>query len=125
MYLKPKPSILQEKSKAFSARIIKMVKYLYKDKPLNPIHTQLLKSGTSVYANVKEAEFAQSPADFVHKLSIALKEANETDGWIDLLLESECITAAAHESIKKDCLEIVSMLVASINTTRKNHGLYT
>ena len=123
MYRSFRPSILQEKSKAFSARIIKMYNYLQIKKQLSSINNQILRSGTSVYANVKEAEFAQSPSDFVHKLSISLKEANETMGWIDLLYDSDIIEQRAYESVARDCKEVLAMLVASINTTKKHFNL--
>ena len=123
MYRSFKPSILQEKSKAFSARIIKMHNYLLKEKHLNSINNQALRSGTPVYANVNEAQFAESPSDFVHKLSIALKEANETMGWIEMFHKSDLIDLRSFESISSDCQEIIAMLVASINTTKKNFNL--
>lgn len=90
---------------------------------MNSLNNQVLRSGTSVFANIKEAQFAQSPSDFVHKLSISLKEANETMGWIELFRESGYIDQRSFESISADCQEIIAMLVASINTTKKNFNL--
>ena len=123
IYRKQKPSILKEKSMKFSARIIKMSQYLQRSHSPMPVNNQLLRSGTSIYANINEAEFAQSQADFVHKLSIALKEANETKGWIQLVYSSDFIDKKSYESILSDCSEIIAMLVASINTTKKRYNL--
>ena len=81
-------SILHVKSKKFAVRIIKMIKHLDNDWRLASLYNQILKSGTSIHANVRESEFAQSSSDFISKLSISLKEANETVGWLELFLES-------------------------------------
>ncbi|MBE6255894.1 MAG: four helix bundle protein [Prevotella sp.] len=116
-------SPLNVKSKAFAVRIVKMVKHLGKDWSLSALFQQILRSGTSIHANVRESEFAQSPSDFISKLSIALKEANETQGWLEILHESECISHQAFESLNKDCDELISMLSASIKTTKRNNGL--
>lgn len=116
-------SLLHQKSKHFGVRIIKLVRSLSSDYALRPLHSQLLKSGTSINANVRESEFAQSPADFVNKLSIALKEANETEGWLELLYEAECLNNAGYESMQKDCDELIALLISSINTTKRNNNL--
>ena len=81
---------------------------------------QVLRSGTAVGALVREAEYAESTADFVHKLSIALKEANETDYWIDLLYYSDYFGENAYSSIKQDVSELIKMLTAIIKTTKRN-----
>ena len=115
-------SILCEKSYAFALRIIKLYKYLCSEKKEYVLSKQILKSGTSIGALVRESEFAQSKADFVSKLSIALKEANETDYWLSLLKDSEYITEQMFISIEPDAVELIKMLTSSIKTAkgRKN-----
>lgn len=123
MFKKREVSILHQKSKHFSSRIIKMVKYLSSERVLSPLHQQILKSGTSIHANIRESEFAQSVSDFVSKLSIALKEANETSGWLDLFEDSGVITSKENDSMKNDCEEIIAILIASIKTIKANNNL--
>ena len=81
---------------------------------------QLLRSGTSVGAMIKEAEFAESKMDFIHKLNVALKEANETRYWLMLLKGAEYISVSAYESIEEDCNELIRLLVSIIKTSRQN-----
>lgn len=117
--LKVKDSnIVVDKSKQLALRIIKLYKYLMNDKKEYVLSKQLLRSGTSIGANVREAIRGQSKPDFYSKLNIALKEADETEYWIELLYESEYITKAQFESIYKDCEEVISLLV-SITKTQK------
>ena len=113
------------KSEAFSGRVIKMVQHLYEngDKYLGAIYTQVLRSGTSISANIGESQFAQSPADFITKLHIALKEANETRKWLNMLKESQCLTLTQHQSMSNDLDEVIAMLVASLNTAKKNQNI--
>ena len=111
-------NIIIEKSKNLALRIIKLYKYLNENKNEYVLSKQLLRSGTSIGANVREAIRGQSKQDFYHKLNIALKEADETKYWIELLYESEYITKAQFESIYKDCDEVVRLLV-SITKTQK------
>ncbi len=80
---------------------------------------QVLRSGTSIGASIREAEFAQSDLDFIHKFSISLKEANETIYWLELLKDTEFIDSRLYESLYKDCDEIISILIASIKTLKK------
>ena len=110
------------KSDAFSGRIIKMVRYLHSnlDKTLAPIFNQVLRSGTSIAANIREAQFAQSRADFISKLHIAAKEANETRKWLKDLLEGDAITLDQFQSMDNDCNEILSILVSSLKTSKRN-----
>ena len=110
------------KADAFATRVIRMVKYLryHSDSTFTPIYTQILKSGTSISANVGEAQYAQSRADFITKLHIATKEANETLKWLRALLEAEVITAIQYQSMCKDADEIISILVASLKTAKRN-----
>ena len=118
-------SPLSQKSEAFSARVIKMVQYLNKEKEkcLSSVYNQVLRSGTSISANIGESQFAQSPADFVTKLHIALKEANETRKWLNMLLSANCLTTTQFDSMDADLSEIIAMLVSSINTSKRNQSI--
>jgi four helix bundle protein len=118
-------SPLLVKSQAFAVRIINMVDYLSsnRDGRFKSIYDQVLRSGTSIMANVRESQFAQSKADFICKLQIALKEANETMGWLILLTEKMCITEREGTSMKNDCNELIAMLAASVYTSKKNQQL--
>jgi len=109
-------SPLKEKSYAFALRIVKLSRYLRQDKKEFIISKQLLRSGTAIGALIREAEFGQSKADFSSKMSIALKEANETDYWLSILKDSEYIDKKSYESIRKEILEIIAMLVATVKT---------
>ena len=115
-------SILTIKSDAFSTRIVKMVQYLQNngDKNMASLFNQVLRSGTSIAANVGEAQYAQSRADFITKLHIACKEANETRKWLLLLHQGDCITQKQFKSMDTDCNEIISILVASLKTSKIN-----
>jgi four helix bundle protein len=113
-------SILRNKSYKFAIRIVNLYKYLCNKKREYILSKQILRSGTSVGALNREAEFAQSKLDFIHKLSISLKEANETIYWIDLLFETNYIDKIMYESLKNDCEEIISILVSSIKTLKNN-----
>jgi len=110
-------SVLEEKSFNFAIRIVKLYKYLTESKKEYVIAKQLLRSGTSVGANVSEAQFAQTKADFGTKMHIALKEAGETRYWIRLLKESDYLTEEESKSILSDCAELISMLVSTCKTT--------
>ena len=115
-----KENILIDKSIAFAARIIKLHQYLIKTKKETIISKQIGRSGTSIGANINEANYGQSKADFVSKMHIALKETAETEYWLKLLTMSEYITEDMGQSLLKDCLEIKRMLIASINTAKEN-----
>ena len=93
------------------------------DWKLQTIYKQVLRSGTSISANVHESEFAQSPADFISKLHIALKEANETVNWLNLLRDTNQLSDKEFESMSKDCGEIIALLISSIKTIKKNNQL--
>ena len=105
-----------EKSKAFALRIIKLYKHLHNNRREFILSQQVLKSGTSIGANVKEGVFAQSRADFTAKLYIAQKECAETEYWLELLFESEYIDKREFESIYEDCQELMRLLVATTKT---------
>lgn len=114
-------NIILEKTKAFAIRIIKLYNMLRYDKKEYVLSKQLLRSGTSIGANTREAMRGQSKADFYSKLNIALKEADETSYWLELLHETDFITNKQFDSIHKDCEEIISLLVSitkSQNTDR-------
>ena len=113
-----KESILKKKTEAFAIRIINLYRYLNK-KQETVISKQIYRSGTSIGANVAESINAQSAADFINKLSIALKEANETDYWLTILYHSELIDDIGYESMKIDNDEIIKILVSSIKTMKK------
>ena len=93
------------------------------DWQLQAIYKQVLRSGTSISANVHESEFAQSPSDFASKLHIALKEANETMNWLNLLRDTEVLDEKGFESMAADCSEVIALLVSSIKTIKKNNNL--
>lgn len=114
----PKKNVLENKSLLFALRIIN--KYITQDKQEYILSKQLLRSGTSVGSMIKEAEFAESKMDFIHKLNVALKEANETRYWLMLLKGAEYISVSAYESIEEDCNELIRLLVSIIKTSRKN-----
>ncbi len=105
-----KESILRTKSEDFSYRIIKLYKYLVKKKE-TVISKQIYRSGTSIGANIAESTNAQSSADFISKLSIALKEANETEFWMKNLYEGNYIDERGFSSLKDDNEELIKMLV--------------
>ena len=101
-----------EKSKRFALRIIKLYDYLCSEKHAYDLARQILKSGTSIGANIREARCAQSSADFYAKLAISYKESDETAYWLELLHESGYIDDQAFESIYSDCMELVKLLSA-------------
>ena len=101
-------NIVKDKSKAFALRIIKLYKYLRQDKKEYVLSQQLLRSGTSIGANIVEAHHAMSKKEFLAKMNIALKEAAETEYWLDLLKESEYINPIEFNSINRDCEVIKS-----------------
>ena len=113
-----KKGVLKGKSFAFALRIVKMTKYLQQEKKEHVLSKQVLRSGTAIGALVHEAEFAQSPADFSSKLSIALKEASETAYWLALLKEAEYIDNNSFTSMESDCKQLLALLVSSINTVK-------
>jgi len=111
--------ILKSKSYAFALRIVNLYRYLCSNKEY-VLSKQVLRSGTAVGALVAESEFGQSKADFISKLSIALKEANETIYWLTLLRDSEYINKVMFESVKSDNEELLRLLISSIKTAKKN-----
>ena len=116
-----KENILTNKSIVFAARIIKLNQYLKKQKE-TVISKQIIRSGTSIGANINEANYAQSRADFISKMHIALKETAETEYWLRLLTISEYISKDMSDSILSDCLDLKRLLIKSINTAKNNSG---
>ena len=116
--LEMKSNPIVEKSKAFALRIIKMYRFLVEKKKEFVLSKQVLRSGTSIGANIRESQRGQSKADFYAKLYIALKEADETAYWLELLHESDMLPDGQFSSIYFDCNELISMLVA-ITATQK------
>ena len=110
---------IQEKSFAFAVRIVKLCKYLHDEQKEYVLTKQLMRSGTSVGANVSEAQQAQSKADFVHKINIALKEAYETNYWLRLLYATEYLKTKEYESIISDCEEMERLLIAITKTAKQ------
>lgn len=113
-----KENPLKEKSYKFALRIVKLYKFLADEKKEYVLSKQCMRSGTSIGANITEGNQAQSTADFIHKLSIALKEAFETEYWLCLLRDSEFITEKQSESLIADCNELQKILTASIKTSK-------
>lgn len=111
-------SILKEKSYAFAILIVKLSQLLVAEKKKYILSKQLLRSGTAVGALIREAEFAQSKADFIHKMSISLKEANESLYWIDLLKDTGYMSKQEYNTRYNLNKELVAMLVSSIKTTK-------
>ena len=114
------PNCLLEKSLQFAVRIVKLHKYLAKEKHDTLIAKQVLRSATSIGANANEAVYGISKADFIAKLQISLKETAETEYWLRLLILSESISEKEGDSLLADCLEIKRILVASLNTAKGN-----
>lgn len=118
-----KESPLQAKSEVFAKRIIKLHQHLTKTRHEHVISKQILRSGTSIGANIAESKNAQSPADFISKLSMALKESGETEYWLKCLKESEYLSEKEFISIYSDNIEIGKMLTSSIVTMKKKHRI--
>ncbi len=113
-------SIIASKSKAFAVRIIKLRKHLEKGQKEYTLSQQILNSGTSIGANIREALRGQSKADFKAKMCIALKEADETLYWLELLFETEYINREAFLSLQNDCEELIKILVSILKSKKKN-----
>ena len=110
-------SPLQEKSKAFALEIIKICNEIKQKKRESVLTNQLIRSGTSIGANIREAFYAHGRADFIAKLQIALKECSESEYWLELLIESGYY---GDRTILEQCIEVKKLLIASINTAKNN-----
>ncbi len=115
-----KDGITRNKTFAFALRIVRLGKYLIEEKREFILSKQILRSGTAIGALIREAEYAQSAADFIHKLHISIKEANETEYWLCLLKESGYIDNSLYDSLDGDLSEILRLLTASIKTAKNN-----
>ncbi len=117
--MKSQENVLKKKSYKFALRIIKLYKHLCATQKEYVLSKQVLRSGTSIGANVTEGNQAQSKADFIHKMSIGLKEAFETEYWLCLLRDSKYLTKSQSESLINDCNELQKILTASIKTSKR------
>ena len=115
-------SLIVNKSKAFAIRIVKLYQFLTETKREYIMSKQMLRSGTSIGANVKESVYAQTRADFHTKLTIALKETSETTYWLELLFETGYLTTEAFNSINSDCIELLKLLTAITKKTKTRQG---
>jgi len=113
-------SIVGDKSLAFAKRIAKLYRFLVDKKKETIMSKQILRSGTSIGANIREGLFAQSRKDFISKMNIALKEAGETDYWLEILYSAEYLTEMEYKSLKNDNDELIKMLSSIIKTTKEN-----
>ncbi|MDP4129178.1 MAG: four helix bundle protein [Bacteroidota bacterium] len=111
-------NIIATKSYAFAIRIVGVFRILTEEKKDYVLSRQLLKSGTAIGALVKEAEHAQSKSDFLNKMNIALKEANETEYWLMLLKDTNYISTEQYNSLVKDCKELLKLLISIVKTTK-------
>ena len=115
-----KNNIVKDKSFAFAIRIVSLCKFLTDEKKEFVLSKQVLRSGTAIGALVREAEQAESKKDFIHKLAIALKEANETEYWLELLHKTDYLNTPAFISIHHDVVELLKLLTSIIKTSKNN-----
>ncbi len=113
-----KENVVKVKSYSFALRIVKLSKYLIAEEKEYVLSRQVLKSGTSIGALIREAEHAQSKADFLNKMNVALKEANETEYWLMLLYDSEYIDEKSFKSIHGESLELIRLLVTIVKSSK-------
>lgn len=109
---------LAVKSYAFAIRVVKLSRTLQTESKEFVLSRQILKSGTSIGALIREAQFAESRADFVHKMSVSLKEANETLYWLSLLHDTDFLSLSEFKELDSNCDELVSMLVATVKKAK-------
>ncbi len=114
------PSLIQTKSFEYALKIIEASKYLQNDKREYILSKQLIRSGTSIGANIREALYAQSKSDFINKLSISLKEAKESQYWIELLYKTNYLSKVKFDSLFFPNEELIKLLTSSINTAKRN-----
>ena len=114
-----KESVLAEKSLDFAVRIVNLCSLLQEKRREHVVSAQLVRSGTSIGANIREARSAQSKADFIAKLSIALKECDETSYWLELLHRTDKLSEAEYKSIANDNEALFAMLTATIKTSKR------
>ncbi len=112
-------SVLRDRSKAFAKQIVYLCRKIKVEKKETVLTNQLLRSGTSIGANLHEAQYAQGKKDFISKLEIALKECNESEYWLELLFETELIEVEEYKRLHNDCGAIRRMLISSVNTIKQ------
>ncbi|MDL2262486.1 four helix bundle protein [Bacteroidales bacterium OttesenSCG-928-I21] len=112
-------SVLRDKSFDFAVMVVKLVRKLQNEEKEFVLSKQLMRSGTAIGALISEAQFGQSNADFVHKMNIALKEANETKYWLELLFATDYITNQEYDESCNLCKELIAMLVSTLKTIRE------
>lgn len=115
-----KKNVVKEKSFVFAVRVVKLARYLQQEKKERVISKQILRSGTAIGALVREAEHGESRADFIHKMNIALKEANETLYWLDLLFATEYLEQASYDSMHNDSEELVKLLASIVKSSKQS-----
>ena len=113
-------SLVGSKSKEFAVKIVRLYQYLEREKHEYVLSKQILRSGTSIGANVREALQGESKADFTAKMSIALKEASETEYWLELLRDTDYLSEDEYERVQRDCGEVARLLISIVKTSRKN-----
>ena len=113
-------NLILDESKKFALRVIRLYQFLAEQKREYILSKQVLRSGTSVGANVREAVQAQSRPDFLHKMQIALKEASESEYWLEILYETEYITKSEFDDMKNKCTELLKLLISIINSSKNN-----
>jgi four helix bundle protein len=118
MHTPKRRNIVKEKSFMFALDIIKVVKWMHNEKHEYILSKQLIRSGTAIGALIREAEHAESRRDFIHKLSISLKEANETDYWIELLSQASLITSEHYDTLHPQIQELIKLLISIIKSTK-------
>jgi len=114
-----KESVLKFKSYHFALRIVSLYKYLVNEKKEFILSKQVLRSGTAIGALIREAAFGESKLDFISKMSIALKEASETDYWLDILKDTQYLTQKEFVNMKTECCELLKLLTATIKTAKQ------
>ena len=112
-------NVIVNKSKQFAVRIIKLYQFLISDKKEFVLSKQVLRSGTSIGSNIREAKYAHGKADFIAKLQIALKECYETEYWIEIAQKANIVSEESVKTLLHDCGAIRRMLIASINTSKE------
>jgi four helix bundle protein len=115
-------NIVKVKSFAFAVRVVNLYKHLHDGKKEYVVSKQLLRCGTAIGALVREAEHAESKADFIHKMSIALKEANEAEYWLELLKETKYLDLKGFNSIQTDMVELLKLLTSIINSAKRRRS---
>jgi four helix bundle protein len=113
-------NVVKDKSYKFAVRIVGLYKYLTNEKKEYVLSRQVLRSGSSIGANIKEATQAESRADFIHKMATALKEASETEYWLELLKETDFLNQEYYDSIQADCQELLRLLTSIVKSSKQS-----